>query len=235
MSITEQQKTVINKVLCIFETGRLPSKQSYSTCSILNDGAGISYGKHQCTDRAGSLDLVCKRYIELKGQHAPELSTYMIHLMSNESAKYGYDRSKYPTWLISLMNLLKVAGADPIMEKAQDEIFDSLYWAAAVKHAHNIGLQTALGYLICYDSTIHSGPAGVTIIRNLFPQKSPANGGNEKEWCLAYINSRRNWLLSSQNELVRKTIYRMDTLKSIADANNWELNIPMTVRGVKII
>lgn len=234
MSVTEQQKRVINNVLCIFETGRLPSKESYSTCSILNDGAGISYGKHQCTDKSGTLDLVCKKYIELNGHHAQELSMYMVHLMSNESAKYNSDRSKYPSWLVSLINLLKVAGADPIMQKAQDEIFDLHYWATAVKHAENIGLQTALGYLICYDSTIHSGPAGVKIIRNLFPQKSPANGGNEKEWCLAYINARRNWLLSSKNELVRRTVYRMDAFKTIADSGNWELNTPMTVRGVKI-
>ena len=41
MSVTEQQKRVINNVLCIFETGRLPSRESYSTCYILNDGAGI--------------------------------------------------------------------------------------------------------------------------------------------------------------------------------------------------
>ena len=234
MSISDKQKRVINNVLCIFETGRLPSKESYSTCSILNDGAGISYGKHQCTDKSGTLDIVCKKYIELNGQYAQELSTYMVHLMSNESAKYNSDRSKYPSWLVSLINLLKVAGADPIMQRAQDEIFDSHYWATAVKHAENIGLQTALGYLICYDSTIHSGPAGVKIIRNLFPHKSPANGGDEKEWCLAYINARRNWLLSSQNELVRRTIYRMDAFKAIADANNWELNTPMTVRGVRI-
>ena len=234
MSITENQKSVINNVLCIFETGRLPSKQSYSTCSILNDGAGISYGKHQCTDKAGSLDLVCKKYIELKGHYASELSTYMVHLMSNETANYSSDRSRYPSWLISLLNLLKVAGEDPIMQRAQDEVFDAYYWATAVKHAESVGLKTALGYLICYDSTIHSGASGVTIIRNLFPQKSPANGGDEKEWCVAYINARRNWLLSSKNELVRRTVYRMDALKSIADANNWDLNTPLTVRGVKI-
>jgi chitosanase len=234
MSITPQQKKVIDCVLAIFETGRIPSKASYSTCGILNDNAGISYGKHQCTDRAGSLDLVCKRYIELKGQQSQALSHYMVYLMTNETAKFGSNAGAYPTWLVSLINLLKSAGSDVTMQQAQDEIFDTHYWHPAVTHANNVGLKTALGHLVVYDSTIHSGSRGVTIIRNLFPQKSPANGGDEKEWIYAYINARRNWLLNSPNDLVKRTVYRMDALKAIADANNWDLNTPLTVRGVKI-
>ena len=234
MNITPQQKHVIDCVLSIFETGRIPSKASYSTCSILNDNAGISYGKHQCTDGGGALDKVCQKYIELKGQQAEPLSHYMIYLMTNETTKFGSNTSNYPAWLNSLISLLKSAGSDPIMQQAQDEIFDKVYWGPAVNHATNAGLKTALGHLVCYDSTIHSGPRGVTIIRNLFAQKSPANGGNEKEWIYAYINARRTWLSNSPNSLVKRTVYRMDALKEIADANNWELNTPLTVRGVKI-
>lgn len=234
MNITPQQKHTIDCVLSIFETGRIPTTASYSTCSILEDGAGISYGKHQCTDKSGSLDLVCKKYIELGGQQAEALKQYMNYLATNESSKFGSKRETYPTWLVSLINLLKSAGSDLIMQKVQDEVFDKVYWAPAVNHANNIGLKTPLGHLVVYDSTIHSGANGVTIIRNLFPQKSPANGGDEKEWIYAYINARRIWLSNNSNALVKKTIYRMDALKVIADANNWELKTPMTVRNVKI-
>jgi chitosanase len=234
MSITPQQKHVIDCVLSIFETGRIPTTASYSTCSILDDGAGISYGKHQCTDKAGSLDLVCKKYIELGGQQSEPLKQYMNYLATSESSKFGSKRESYPTWLVSLINLLKSAGSDVKMQQAQDEVFDKVYWLPAVNHANNIGLKTALGHLIVYDSTIHSGANGVTIIRNLFPQKSPVNGGDEKQWCLAYINARRNWLLSNPNNLVKKTTYRMDALKAIADSDNWDLTTPLTVRNVRI-
>jgi len=234
MNVTDEQKHVIDCVLSIFETGRLPSPASYSTCSILNDGAGISYGKHQCTDGGGALDAVCKRYIELKGKYAETLSHYMIYLRTNESTKFNSNVANYPSWLTSLISLLKTAGTDPVMQQAQNQIFDEQYWTPAVKHGQNIGLQTALGHLITYDSTIHSGPAGVTIIRNLFPQKSPTNGGDEKEWCLAYIAARRAWLLRSPNKLVQKTVYRMDALKQIADSGNWELKTPLIVRNIKI-
>jgi len=234
MNVTAQQKNVIDCVLAIFETGRLPSPASYSTCSILDDGAGISYGKHQCTDGGGALDLVCKRYIDLNGKHAAVLSQYMVYMQTNESTKFNSKVANYPSWLTSLISLLKNAGADPIMQQAQNQIFDERYWTPAVNHAQRIGLQTGLAHLIVYDSTIHSGPGGVTIIRNLFPQKAPINGGDEKEWCLAYIAARRNWLSRSSNKLVQRTVYRMDALKQIADSGNWDLNTPLTVRGVRI-
>jgi hypothetical protein len=89
-------------------------------------------------------------------------------------------------------------------------------------------------FLLAVDALSRETAGGVTIIRKLFPQKSPANGGDEKEWIYAYIKARKNWLLSSSNQLVRNSASRMDSLKAIADSNNWELNTPLTVKGVKI-
>ncbi len=234
MSITSEQKRVIDSVVSIFETGRVPTAASYSTCSILNDGAGISYGKHQCTDKAGSLDLVCKRYIELGGQQAGPLKEYMSYLSTNESAKYNNVTSNYPAWLNSLISLLKSAGSDSLMKQAQDEVFDKNYWNPAVEHCKNIGLTTALGHLVIYDTCIHSGPGRVSSLRQKFPEKSPANGGDEKAWVIAFLNARKAWLASSSNPLVQKTTYRIDSMLQIANANNWDLNTPLVVRKVKI-
>ena len=234
MSLTSEQKRVIDSVVSIFETGRVPTASSYSTCSILNDGAGISYGKHQCTDKAGSLDLVCKRYIELGGQQAGPLKEYMGYLSTNESSKYNNVTSSYPAWLNSLISLLKSAGSDKIMQQAQDEVFDKNYWNPAVEHCKNIGLTTALGHLVIYDTCIHSGPGRVSSLRQKFPEKSPANGGDEKAWVIAFLNARRAWLASSSNTLVQKTVYRIDSMLEIAKANNWDLNTPLVVRKVKI-
>ena len=233
MQITLQQKNVIDSVVSIFETGRVPTPASYSTCTILKDGAGISYGKHQCTDKAGSLDLVCKRYIELNGQQSEPLKQYMNYLATNESTKVN-PNGPYPTWLDSLINLLKSAGSDKIMQQAQDEVFDKNYWNPAVEHCKNIGLTTALGHLVIYDTCIHSGPGRVSSLRQKFPEKSPANGGDEKAWVIAFLNARRAWLASSSNTLVQKTVYRIDAMLEIAKANNWDLNTPLVVRKVKI-
>jgi hypothetical protein len=118
--ITPQQKHVVDCIIAIFETGKVPSPSAYSACTVLADGAGISYGKHQCTDKAGSLDLVVKRYIAKGGQHALELSEFMPQLATNESTKVP-PKGPHPHWLQSLMNLLRIAGAEKKMQEAHDE------------------------------------------------------------------------------------------------------------------
>jgi len=84
--ITAPQKHAIDCIISIFETGRVPTAAAYATCTILPDGAGISYGKHQSTDRAGSLDKVVQRYIELGGQHAAAFRPMLPYFASNKSA-----------------------------------------------------------------------------------------------------------------------------------------------------
>jgi len=233
MTPTAQQKHVIDCVLSIFETGRVPTAASYATCTILADGAGISYGKHQCTDRAGSLDAVVKRYIALGGQFATALKAFETTLATNASTKVP-PKGPWGAEVTDLVNLLKAAGADPVMHRAQDEVFDEVYFAPALNHAKQIGLTTALGLLVCYDTCIHSGPGGVTMIRNMFAAKSPANGGDEKEWVKAYIAARRNWLATHSLTVLHATVYRMDALKALADAGAWDLAMPLTVRGQRI-
>jgi chitosanase len=230
--ITSEQKRVIDSTLSIFETGRVPSPESYSTCTILNDGAGVSYGKHQSTDRAGSLDKIVDLYIQNKGVLSDKLKEFVPKLATNETSKIS--QKNIPSWASELIKILKEAGKEPIMQQAQDSVFDSCYWIPALGHVSNIGITTALGHLVVYDTCIHSGPGGVATIRNRFPEASPANGGDEKAWIKAYILARREWLLGSSNQLVQKTVYRMDSLIDIAKNNNWDLVTPLTVRGVKI-
>ena len=232
MAVTANQKHVIDCVLSIFETGRVPSPQSYQTCAILPDGAGISYGKHQSTDRGGSLDKIVDLYIQKGGKQAEELKQFVPKLALNETAKV--DPRNIPSWAKYLMGVLKVAGADPVMQQCQDAVFDADYWTPAMGHAASIGLKTALGHLVIYDTCIHSGPGGVAVIRARFPEASPANGGDEKAWVQAYVNARRAWLAGNKNPIVQGTVYRMDAFNVMIKEGNWDLNTPMVVRGVKI-
>ena len=233
MNYTPDQKRAIDCVLAVFETGRVPTSASYATCTILADGAGISYGKHQCTDKAGSLDLVVKEYVKKAGRHAKELEACLPLLTSNASTKVP-PKGPWGPEVTGLVNLLKTAGADPIMHQAQDEVFDANYFLPALNHAKDIGLTTALGLLVIYDTCIHSGPGRVSTHRAAFPEKSPKNGGDEKAWIKAYLNARRAWLAASSNALVQKTVYRQDAILELIKADNWDLKFPFTVRGVKV-
>ena len=232
MSVSKDQKHAIDCILSVFETGRVPTAASYSTCTILRDGAGISYGKHQATDNAGSLDKIVQKYIAAGGAQAEALKPYVARLAANETAKLN--PSAPPEWAQSLVNILKQAGADPKMQQAQDEVFDENYWNPAVSHAKAIGLATALGHAVIYDTCIHSGPGRVATHRAAFPQASPANGGSEQEWVKAYVAARKAWLLSNKNPIVQKTIYRMEAFENLMAAGNWALTFPFTVRGVRV-
>ena len=233
MEYTQDQKRAIDSVLAIFETGKIPTAASYATCTILADGAGISYGKHQCTDKAGSLDLVVKAYIKKGGKHAKELEACLPLLASNASTKVP-PKGPWGPEVTGLVSLLKVAGADPVMHEAQDEVFDVNYFLPAVDHAKDIGLTTALGLLVIYDTCIHSGPGRVGTHRAAFPEKSPKSGGDEKAWIKAYLNARRAWLLANSNPIVQKTVYRQDAILDLIKVDNWNLKFPFTCRGTKV-
>jgi len=233
MTLTASQKRAIDSVLSIFETGRVPTAASYSTCTILADGAGISYGKHQSTDRAGSLDSIVKRYVDLGGIYAPALRSYLPYFASNKSTKEP-PKGPWSAETTNVINLLKQAGADPVMQAAQDTVFDEQYFQPAVNHANSAGLTKALSLLVCYDTCIHSGPGGVTMVRNMFAAKSPANGGDEATWVKAYLNARRNWLATHKLTVLHGTVYRMDALMALVNEGNWDLKMPFKCRGVTV-
>lgn len=230
MNITASQKHAIDCIISIFETGRIPTPAAYATCAILADGAGISYGKHQSTDRAGSLDLVVKKYIELGGQHAAALAPHLPYFASNKSSTEP-PKGPWSAETQTVVNLLKAAGMDPIMHHAQDAVFDLSYFQPAVNICAEAKLVTPLALAVVYDGLIHGG---FQVVRNRFAAVPPARGGDEKTWVKEYLKARRAWLLASSNELLRRTVYRQDAFEAIIAADNWNLALPLTVRGVSI-
>ena len=230
--ITTAQKHVIDSVLSLHETGKLPSAAAYSTVTVLKDGAGISYGKHQSTDKSGSLDAIVHRYCDKGGTLTAKFAPFFDELAANESSKV--DPKALPQWVKDLQALLALAGKDPVMQAAQDEVFDENYWNPAVLKCSAMGLTTALAHLVVYDTCIHSGPGRVDSLRNTFAAVPPARGGDEKVWVKAFLNARKKWLQSSANPLVVKSAYRCDALLGLVAAGNWDLATPFAYRGATV-
>lgn len=229
-----EQKSIetIKKIIEVFETGKVSS--NYGVITILEDGAGISYGKSQATDKADTLDAIVFRYIDKQGMFANSLSKYVDEL--NADLTTTVDPKNPPAWVKDLMSILKTAGEkDPLMKAAQDEIFDQHYWKPAYDQGIAMRLVYPLSYAIVYDTCIHSGPGGVVKIRKLFPEYPPSNNGDEKIWAKAYVNARRKWLSSYPNAAVQKTVYRMDTFLSLIAQDNWKLDKSFKVLGQKIV
>lgn len=232
MLIDSNQVSTIKKIIEVFETGKL--SKNYGIVTILPDGAGISYGSNQYTDKSNSLDDVVMRYLDKCGTYSQQLSGYLHYLQKDATTVLS--GSNLPQWTVELMNLLKEAGdKDPKMGLAQEEIFDENYWQPAMSHVNAMRLTLPLSIAVVYDTCIHSGPGGVNTIRKLFPEYPPSRNGDEKKWTEAYVKARKSWLLNFKNETVRKTIYRQDCFLELIKQGNWHLNKEFKVLGVKIV
>lgn len=220
-----QRKAQIQAIVSVFETGT-PAGDPRAV-ALLDDGAGVSYGIHQATAHSRSLWAVLDRYAVLGGAYAADLEAVRPVLAASPHAnprRPGED-------LVRAMAVLDRAGTDPLMRRAQEEVFDELYWVPALEQCAELELVLPLSAAVVYDTRIQSGPRGLATIRRRFPEVPPASGGAERAWARAYVVARRSWLASSTREVVRRTVYRMDALEDLMQSDAWMLEPPFRVRG----
>ena len=218
----ERQKKVAHAIVNIFETGR--AHGDYGQVTLLAGDTGhLTYGRSQTTLGSGNLFLLIKDYCENpEAQLAAELGAFLERLQRRDTS---LDRN--PT----LRSLLRQAGNDPVMRETQDGFFDRIYWAPAVS-ACGTDISTGLGVAVVYDSHIHGSWARMRDRTNAAHGKAGRLG--EKKWVERYVNVRRNWMANHPNTLLRRTVYRMDSFLRLIEQGAWDLDLPLTVRGVRI-
>jgi chitosanase len=225
MQLTKTQKRLIERVINVFETGR--AQGDYSAISIFHDGPHnirqITYGRSQTTEY-GNLRRLVEQYVQANGTFSNQLKPFAekvgsVPLTDNENFK----------------TLLKRAGReDQVMRDIQDSFFDQVYFKPAMKWADNNGFKEPLSALVIYDSFIHSGSI-LWVIRNMFPESPPVNGGNERAWTKGYVNARHKWLGTHPREIVRRTVYRTQCFKDEIARNNWDLSkMPVKANGIDV-
>ena len=133
---------------------------------------------------------------------------------------------------MTFRGLLRDAGDDPVMHDVQDRFFDRVYWAPALQAVSALGINTALGTGIVYDSRVH-GSWGLMRDRTI-QQHGVVAAIGEEAWIRHYVEERRDWLASNVDPLLHRTVYRMDAFRELIDAAKWELGLPLRVRGVLI-
>lgn len=221
--LNDLQKETAKAIVNIFETGS--ARGDYARVTLLTGDSGhLTYGRSQTTLGSGNLHLLIKAYCEAPGAaYARALRPYLQRLAD-------IDLRLDTDW--TFRGLLKEAGGDPAMRETQDAFFDRVYWAPAVAAAARAGLSEPLSVATVYDSVVH-GSWGAMRDRTNAKHGDAARTG-ERKWAAAYLDMRRDWLANHPNTLLRKTVYRMDTLKALAAAGKWKLDLPLTVRGVRI-
>jgi len=221
--LSETQRETAKAIVNIFETGS--ARGDYARVTLLaGDSGHLTYGRAQTTLGSGNLHLLIKSYCAMPGaSHARPLQPYLPRL-ADIDLRLDTDRA--------FRTLLSEAGADPVMQKAQDAFFDRVYWAPAVTAAGKLGLVEALSAAIVYDGVVH-GSWSAMRDRTTAKAGTPLKAGARK-WTETYIAERRSWFAGHSNALLRKCVYRMDAFAALAKAGNWSLALPVTVRGVHI-
>lgn len=220
--ITDLQKKTAQAIVNIFETGLI--RGNYGNVTVVRGDSGhLTYGRSQTTLTSGNLALLLHAYCRANGQLSAALAPYLPAFDRQDLALDANEECKA---------LLRQAGQDPVMRQCQDEFFDRVYWNPAATRAKNLQIQTALATTVVYDSTVHGS---FPLIRDkVNAAKGPCNASAEKDWILAYVNTRRQWLATHANPVLHPTVYRMDTFLELIRLNKWDLDLPLKVRGLSI-
>jgi chitosanase len=205
----------IKQILNIAEQGvrTIP----YGKVEVMNDGPGgiaqvtLSVG---FTQYGGNLGKVIETYLKRGGKHE-ELRKYK---MSDNGLPRNADFKKS----------LKDAGADPVMQETQEELYVTLYIGPAIAWGEKEGFKEPLSYLVIADSFLHSGSI-LTSLRNKFAEKTPIWGGDEKKWIKEYVTARQNWLATHSNKLLNNTVYRTKYYKELIAMDDWGLEQTHTI------
>lgn len=218
MAFTKRNKAAVKALVSSHETGKPVA--NYSAIVVLKDDAGITYGAHQGTHKSGTLHKIVKMYCDISNSPtSKKLEPYVVGL-KNPSLRHKYAADK------GLKALLVKAGAEPAMRFAQDKIFEVNYLEPAIAAVLGSGWSQPLTLAVVYDSMIQGGWTKV---------RDRVKAAPEKTWVKNYVAARRRWLSGSSRQVVRNSVYRMTTFEKLFATNNWDLDTPFVVHGVKVV
>ena len=132
------------------------------------------------------------------------------------------------------------AAADPLFRTAQDTAADRLTFTPALAAAHRVGLRTALGVAILFDTAVQHGtaddPDGLPALLRRATEAAdgdPATGIREKAWLLAFLDVRADDLRDPHNadsqQVWAESVDRVDALRQLVTTDQHRLTPPVTL------
>ncbi|CAM9870141.1 unnamed protein product, partial [Phaeothamnion confervicola] len=139
-----------------------------------------------------------------------------------------HPKLNYDTYL---KNLLRAAADGPVMRAVQDEFFAVHYRKPAFDDGVKLKLTQPLSWCIRYDGQVHG--SWKTIADRTTETTGKITPANERNWMSTYVALRRAFLAAGDGDLP-KTVYRMDVMRGLIEADSWDLAMPLVVRGFEI-
>ncbi|MBB3292432.1 chitosanase [Mitsuaria sp. PDC51] len=221
--LTPSQIRTAQAIVNLFETGHVLG--DYGQVTVLEGDPGrLTYGRSQTTLGSGKLVELLRQYAGNPGaQFGAEIGDWLPALAAAGAALDTDQR---------LHNLLRACADDPVMRETQDLFFDEHFWQPAARAAGKLGIVSALGSAVVYDSFVHGSWARIRAATDA--QVGATAQAGEQAWIDAYVRVRRQWLATHSIAILRGTVYRMDAFRRLIDLGQWGLPLPLVVRGAEI-
>jgi chitosanase len=235
-SFSAEQKRRAEQLTNLFENGT--TEFQYGYVENLNDGRGYTCGRVGFTTGTGDAYVVVKRYTD-RVPHNP-LAKFLPELERLNSLPEDSEERADVSGLKGFPEAWESLGNDKVFRAVQDEVVDELYYQPAMKRANQVGIQTALGKAIFYDTIIQHGdgddPDGLPALIEETTKKmggTPKTGIDEEKWLSVFLDVRRADLAHAHNPATReeweKSVGRVDSLKQLVKSGNFDLHGPFTI------
>ena len=254
--LTQSQRHKMEEISSIFENSTAVFQYAY--IQDIGDGAGVTAGRIGFNTSAGDLLEVVQKYSAAKSGNTPlakyipclqtsvNTSNYACLFPSVDSATLNSDDFKNTT----LVNYdfgkdWTAATSDPAMIAVQDSEVQENVYDVADDWANRLGIQTAMGYAMLFDTVLQMGGDDTTnslggmarrtgkLFAQTHPgQINPAHGANEGDWLNAYVIQRRETLrygysdsdVENTTEVPYESYPRADSLLQILAEKNPDLS-----------
>ncbi len=217
------QKKTCMAIVNVFESGSVNG--NYGAVTVLKGDTGhLTYGRSQTTLGSGNLYPLLKAYCDAPdAMHATEMRAYLDRVAAKD---FTLDSDAV------FKSMLRDAGHDPAMQREQDDFFERAFYKPSIASAEANKLMQPLSQAVVYDSHIQGG-WGVLSKRVTGAIGPVSERVTEQQWVAKFVETR-NAFLSSGKPPLPSTTYRMQAFRSLMQAENWALALPVTVHGVSI-
>lgn len=223
---SDRAKLIALAIVHIFETSR--PFGDYTSVAVLNDGAGISYGINQFTHRSGSLYEVITAYLDRSPSANVEIITRAMPLLRLTTG----EAIRQCSLNAALKEALRQAGSSPEMQAAQRQVATERYLQPALDACEGSHFTLPLSLAVIYDSLNHGSYDRIRDRVAISRAEHPNAESFERAWISDYVSERDQWLASVPRLI--STRYRTRFFLNQIKNENWQLDLPLTVQGVKL-
>ena len=231
--LTAIQVRRAEQITTYFENGTVDFKYDY--IENLNDGRGFTAGRVGFCSGTGDLIQVVSRFCKRVRAPADKICSYLPRL-NQINAQFLKNKDPNPdvTGLDGFEEAWRASASNLVFREVQDEMVNELYLFPALDHAKKIGIRSALGKAILYDTMIMHGDElsgasakdGTSALIKRTNALLKFNGKNEIEWLNKFLDVRRADLQNPYNHATQEewspNVWRVDELRKLFD---YDLNL----------